>query len=69
MYYFPVDKLILVAKQKLTVLIQAIAKMEVTPQIKANANMFYHNILARFMRDNYKDEVTAEGGLYTYIFT
>lgn len=58
-----VDKLILTARQKLTVLIQAISKMDVTPMVKINANIFYHNILARSMRENYKDEVLAEGGL------
>ncbi|XP_063837979.1 uncharacterized protein LOC135087063 [Ostrinia nubilalis] len=55
------DKLILTARQKLTVLIQAVSKMEVTPEIKLNANIFYHNILARSMQDNYKDDVVAEG--------
>lgn len=57
-----VDKLILTAKQKLNVLIQAVSKMDVTAEVKANANAFYHGILARTMRDNYKDEVVAEGG-------
>ncbi|KAL0852275.1 hypothetical protein ABMA28_000483 [Loxostege sticticalis] len=60
------DKLILTARQKLNVLIQAVSKMEVTPEIKQNANLFYHNILARSMRDNYKDEVVAEGGLIEF---
>ncbi|KPJ06407.1 hypothetical protein RR48_14146 [Papilio machaon] len=60
------DKLILNARQKLNVLIQAIAKMEVTSEIRANANQFYHNILARSMRDSYKDEVVAEGGLIEF---
>lgn len=53
------------ARQKLNVLIQAISKMEVTSEIRANANQFYHNILARSMRDSYKDEVVAEGGKLT----
>ncbi|XP_013144909.1 PREDICTED: uncharacterized protein LOC106108324 [Papilio polytes] len=60
------DKLILNARQKLNVLIQAISKMEVTSEIRANANQFYHNILARSMRDSYKDEVVAEGGLIEF---
>ncbi|XP_072930299.1 uncharacterized protein [Epargyreus clarus] len=60
------DKLILTARQKLNVLIQAIAKMEVTEEVRTNANIFYHNILARFMRDHYKDEVVAEGGLIEF---
>ncbi|RVE42190.1 hypothetical protein evm_013155 [Chilo suppressalis] len=60
------DKLILIARQKLNVLIQAVSRMEVTPEIKANAKLFYHNILARSMRDNYKDEVIAEGGLIEF---
>ncbi|KPI91889.1 PREDICTED: uncharacterized protein LOC106126166 [Papilio xuthus] len=60
------DKLVLNARQKLNVLIQAIAKMEVTSEIRANANLFYHNILARSMRDSYKDEVVAEGGLIEF---
>lgn len=67
-----VDKLILTARQKLTVLIQAVSKMEVTPEVKQNANIFYHNILARSMRDNYKDEVVAEGGnlfIYTILIS
>lgn len=63
-----VDKLILTARQKLTVLIQAVSKMEVTPEVKQNANIFYHNILARSMRDNYKDEVVAEGGNF-FVYT
>ncbi|KOB71747.1 Uncharacterized protein OBRU01_08148 [Operophtera brumata] len=45
---------------------QAISKMEVTPEVRLNANIFYHNILASFMRDNYKDEVVAEGGLIVF---
>ncbi|CAG4942236.1 uncharacterized protein LOC123705074 [Colias croceus] len=60
------DKLILTARQKLNVLIQAISKMEVTSEVRANANLFYHNILARTMRDNYKEEVVAEGGLIEF---
>ncbi|XP_026762607.2 uncharacterized protein LOC113521303 [Galleria mellonella] len=60
------DKLILTARQKLIMLIQAVAKMEVTPEIKDNAKSFYHNILARFMKDNYKDEVVTEGGLIEF---
>ncbi|KAG6452191.1 hypothetical protein O3G_MSEX007493 [Manduca sexta] len=60
------DKLILTAKQKLNVLIQAVSKMEVTPEVRLNARLFYHNILARTMRDNYKDEVVAEGGLIEF---
>lgn len=65
---FTVDKLILTARQKLTVLIQAVSKMEVTPQVKINANIFYHNILARSMRENYKDEVVAEGGMSDFVY-
>ncbi|XP_035438499.2 uncharacterized protein LOC118268219 [Spodoptera frugiperda] len=60
------DKLILTAKQKLTVLIQAVSKMEVTPEVKANAYLFYHQILARTMRDNYEDDVVLEGGLIEF---
>ncbi|KAM3968706.1 LOW QUALITY PROTEIN: uncharacterized protein ACR2FA_013018 [Aphomia sociella] len=60
------DKLILTARQKLNVLIQAVAKMDVTPEIRDNAKLFYHNILARFMRDNYKEEIVAEGGLIEF---
>ncbi|KAJ0183730.1 hypothetical protein K1T71_000153 [Dendrolimus kikuchii] len=60
------DKLIPTAKQKLNVLIQAVSKMEVTPEVRTNANLFYHNILARTMRDNFKDEVVAEGGLIEF---
>lgn len=43
-------------------LIQAVSKMEVDDEVKANARLFYHNILARFMKDNYKEEAMAEGG-------
>lgn len=57
-----VDKLILTARQKLNVLIGAVSKMEVTQEVRQTANVFYHNILARFMQDNYKEEVVAEGG-------
>ncbi|XP_028033018.1 uncharacterized protein LOC114245167 [Bombyx mandarina] len=60
------DKLILNAKQKLGVLIQAVSKMEVTPEIRADANLFYHNILARSMKENYRDEQVAEGGLIEF---
>ncbi|XP_053624670.1 uncharacterized protein LOC128683264 [Plodia interpunctella] len=60
------DKLILNARQKLNVLIQAIAKMEVTAEVRENAKVFYHNILARFMMDNYKEDVVAEGGLIEF---
>ncbi|KAF9799155.1 hypothetical protein SFRURICE_006415, partial [Spodoptera frugiperda] len=60
------DKLILTAKQKLTVLIQAVSKMDVTPEVKANAYLFYHQILARTMRDNYEDDVVLEGGLIEF---
>ncbi|XP_022123979.1 uncharacterized protein LOC110999291 [Pieris rapae] len=60
------DKLILTAKQKLNVLIQAVSKMDVTADVRANANAFYHGILARTMRDNYKEEVVAEGGLIEF---
>lgn len=59
-----VDKMISTAKQKLTVLIQAVSKMDVTPEIKANAYLFYHQILATTMRDNYEDDIVLEGGLY-----
>ncbi|KAI8430665.1 hypothetical protein MSG28_000862 [Choristoneura fumiferana] len=60
------DKLILTARQKLNVLIGAVSKMEVTKEVRQTANIFYHNILARFMQDNYKDEVVAEGGLIEF---
>ncbi|CAH4038837.1 unnamed protein product [Pieris brassicae] len=60
------DKLILTARQKLNVLIQAVSKMDVTADVRANANAFYHGILARTMRDNYKEEVVAEGGLIEF---
>ncbi|XP_050683753.1 uncharacterized protein LOC126978748 [Leptidea sinapis] len=60
------DKLILVARQKLTVLMNAVSKMDVGPEVRLYANSFYHNILARTMRDNYKDEVLAEGGLIEF---
>ncbi|XP_026746086.1 uncharacterized protein LOC113507428 [Trichoplusia ni] len=60
------DKLILTAKQKLGVLIQAVSKMEVTPEVRLNASMFYHQILARAMRENYKDDVILEGGLIEF---
>lgn len=62
MYASTVDKLIATAKQKLTVLMTAISKIEVTPEIRASANQFYHQILARAMTENYKDEAVAEGG-------
>ncbi|CAG9558142.1 unnamed protein product [Danaus chrysippus] len=60
------DKLLLNARQKLNMLMQAVSKMEVTEEIRATARLFYHNILARFMRDNYKEEVVAEGGLIEF---
>ncbi|XP_075991106.1 uncharacterized protein LOC142986475 [Anticarsia gemmatalis] len=60
------DKLILTAKQKLSVLMQAVSKIEVTPEIRLNANQFYHQILARVMRESYKDEAVAEGGLIEF---
>ncbi|CAH1647559.1 unnamed protein product [Spodoptera littoralis] len=60
------DKLIATAKQKLNVLIQAVSKMEVTPELKANANQFYHQILARAMRESYEDDVVLEGGLIEF---
>lgn len=50
------------------VLIQAVSKMEVTPEVRVNANMFYHQILVRAMKENYKDEVVQEGGTSAYIF-
>ena len=59
-----VDKLIANAKQKLTVLINAVSKMELTPEVRANANQFYHQILARVMRESYQDDVVLEGGMY-----
>ncbi|CAH2035351.1 unnamed protein product, partial [Iphiclides podalirius] len=60
------DKLISNARQKLNVLVQAISKMDVTGDIRAQANQFYHNILARSMRDSYKEETVAEGGLIEF---
>ncbi|KAL4717638.1 hypothetical protein ACJJTC_000787 [Scirpophaga incertulas] len=61
-----VFQLLVTARQKLNVLNQAVSKMNVTAEVKANANMFYHNILARSMCDNYKDEAVAEGGLIEF---
>lgn len=43
---------------------QAITKMEVTEEIRAQAHQFYHQILARVMKENYKDEAVAEGGMH-----
>ncbi|CAH2218116.1 jg24971 [Pararge aegeria aegeria] len=60
-----VDKLLSTARQKISMLIQAISKMDVNDEVRATARLFYHNILARFMRDNYNDEVVAEGGMGT----
>ncbi|XP_026316058.1 uncharacterized protein LOC113227376 [Hyposmocoma kahamanoa] len=60
------DKLITTAKQKLTVLVGAVSKMEVTNEVKANAKQFYHNILARNMRENFKEEAVIEGGLIEF---
>ncbi|XP_063394540.1 uncharacterized protein LOC134679511 [Cydia fagiglandana] len=60
------DKLLATAKQKIGVLVGAVAKMEVSAEDRMAANLFYHNILARFMRDNYKEEVLAEGGLIEF---
>ncbi|XP_034839352.1 chromosome partition protein Smc isoform X2 [Maniola hyperantus] len=60
------DKLLSTARQKITMLVQAVSKMEVTAEVRTGARLFYHNILARFMRDNYKDEVIAEGGLIEF---
>ncbi|XP_050361394.1 uncharacterized protein LOC126780766 [Nymphalis io] len=60
------DKLLLNARQKITLLIQAVSKMEVDDEVKSNARLFYHNILARFMKDNYKEEALAEGGLIEF---
>lgn len=50
------------ARQKLNVLIQAVSKMELTPEIRANANLFYHNVIMRSMRESYREEAVAEGG-------
>lgn len=50
------------AKQKLNVLVGAVSKMEVTGEVKANAKQFYHNILARNMRENFKEDAVVEGG-------
>lgn len=50
-------------------LIQAVSKMDVTDEVRASARLFYHNILARFMRDNYKEEVVAEGGMNDHIYS
>ncbi|XP_032527151.1 uncharacterized protein LOC116777614 [Danaus plexippus] len=60
------DKLLMNARQKLNMLMQAVSKMEVTEEIRLTARLFYHNILARFMRDNYKEEVVVEGGLIEF---
>ncbi|XP_047543815.1 uncharacterized protein LOC125075970 [Vanessa atalanta] len=60
------DKLLLNARQKINLLIQAVSKMEVDDEVKSNARLFYHNILARFMRDNYREEAVAEGGLIEF---
>ncbi|XP_045784996.1 uncharacterized protein LOC123880742 isoform X1 [Maniola jurtina] len=60
------DKLLSTARQKITMLVQAVSKMEVTEEVRTDARLFYHNILARFMRDNYKDEVIVEGGLIEF---
>ncbi|XP_052746644.1 uncharacterized protein LOC112047652 [Bicyclus anynana] len=60
------DKLISTARQKIAALIQAVSKMEVNDDVRATARHFYNNILARLMRDNYKEEVTAEGGLIEF---
>ncbi|CAH0703377.1 unnamed protein product [Spodoptera exigua] len=60
------DKMIATAKQKLTVLIQAVSKMDVTPEMKANASQFYHQILARAMRESYEEDVVLEGGLIEF---
>ncbi|XP_048005291.1 uncharacterized protein LOC125241050 isoform X2 [Leguminivora glycinivorella] len=60
------EKLLATAKQKIGVLVGALAKMDVSPADRLAANLFYHNILARFMRDNYKEEVVAEGGLIEF---
>lgn len=59
-----VDKLISNAKQKLNVLINAVSKMELTPEIRTNANKFYHQVLARVMRESYQDDVVLEGGMF-----
>ncbi|PZC75906.1 uncharacterized protein LOC110378216 [Helicoverpa armigera] len=60
------DKLLANAKQKLTVLIQAVAKMEVTPEIRDCAFQFYHQIVAREMRENFIEDVVHEGGLIEF---
>ncbi|CAG5039803.1 unnamed protein product [Parnassius apollo] len=60
------DKLILNARQKLNVLMQAVSKMDVTKDIREQAYLFYHNILARSMRDNYIEEAVMEGGLIEF---
>ncbi|CAH0716542.1 unnamed protein product, partial [Brenthis ino] len=60
------DKLLLNARQKINMLIQAVSKMDVDDEVKANARLFYHNVLARSMKDNYKEEVMAEGGLIEF---
>lgn len=43
-------------------LVGAVSKMEVTNEVKAQAKQFYHNILARNMRENFKEEAVIEGG-------
>ncbi|XP_049885935.1 uncharacterized protein LOC126380516 [Pectinophora gossypiella] len=60
------DKLLNNARQKLNVLMAAVAKLDLSEEIRQSANMFYHNILARAMRENYKEDVVVEGGLIEF---
>uniref|UniRef100_A0A2A4JHB4 Uncharacterized protein n=1 Tax=Heliothis virescens TaxID=7102 RepID=A0A2A4JHB4_HELVI len=60
------EKLLATARQKLNVLIQAVAKMEVTPEIRDSAFQFYHQIVAREMRENFLEDVVQEGGLIEF---
>lgn len=63
-----VDKLIGNAQKKLNVLIQAVSKIEVSNDVKVQAKLFYHNIIARSMRDSYKEDAVVEGGQLVLIF-
>ncbi|XP_041987583.1 eukaryotic translation initiation factor 3 subunit A [Aricia agestis] len=60
------DKLLSVARQKLNVLVQAASKIEMTDTTRANANLFYHNTLSKYMKDNFKEDVVAEAGLIEF---
>ncbi|KAJ2953990.1 hypothetical protein O0L34_g2203 [Tuta absoluta] len=60
------DKLLNEAKAKLTLLMNAVAKIEVTKEVKAAAKQFYHNILAHSMRESFKEAAAVEGGLIEF---